>query len=190
MGRVIFLTPKLEVPIYLYNPSNYVFLFSEMDDNKETKVKRAESPNSSIFTANSSPETTQEILPDTPKTSSIKQLSHELRLARENNVFASKHALDVLEENKCLIDENALLKTAIQEAQRKIRDLVDDKEQLENSLEVARQQRNNVSEIGHNREIKLQEKICNLEQECDQIKNSSSSIQAIETGFKILIFRM
>ena len=167
-----------------------MFLFSEMDDNKETKVKRAESPNSSIFTANSSPETTQEILPDTPKTSSIKQLSHELRLARENNVFASKHALDVLEENKCLIDENALLKTAIQEAQRKIRDLVDDKEQLENSLEVARQQRNNVSEIGHNREIKLQEKICNLEQECDQIKNSSSSIQAIETGFKILIFRM
>merc|ERR1711879_966750 len=92
----------------------------------------------------------------------------------------------VIEENKQLIDQNALLKAAIQQANLKIEEISVDKEQLEESLEIARNQRNSVSEIGHNREVKLQEKISTLEQGFDQIKSSSSSVQAILQDQNIL----
>lgn len=76
------------------------------------------------------------------------QLQHELAIVREENKLAAEHALDLLDTNKALNEKIIYLSNQITE--------------LQETLEVARQQREQIAELGHEREDKLRSEINKL----------------------------
>jgi len=98
--------------------------------------------------------------PDSPEfnNSKIHQLQHQLSLCREENKLAAEHALDLLDHNKIL--------------NLKITDLTSQVKDLQENLDLARQQRDSVAELGHDREMKLKFEVSKL---ASEISNKSFS---------------